>query len=113
MAVWKMWHNGLPTEDNFQKVNVSLASKCHCCLQPVSESLAHVVLDSDIAVFLWGDLNTTVRIMGKNSVQQLMIAWLVFSESTSCFLFLKKVICTVAHYMIWSHRIRYFMVNLL
>lgn len=49
VCAWKMYWNGLPTEDNFQKINVAIASRCGCYLTPQSESLHHLVLASDLA----------------------------------------------------------------
>lgn len=57
--LWKVWNNGLSTNQNVQKVGISLASKCKCCSKGAFEPLElwslllHIVIWRQLFVVLW------------------------------------------------------------
>lgn len=50
VTAWKIWCNGMPPDDSFQKINIHTASTCKCCLNRQCETLSHLILDSETAL---------------------------------------------------------------
>lgn len=52
--MWKLLHNKLPLDKNFQNVGISLASKCVCCNNwPQIEDRLHLFFNSQSANNTW------------------------------------------------------------
>ncbi|KAL9685150.1 hypothetical protein QQ045_022597 [Rhodiola kirilowii] len=73
--LWRLKHNALATDDRVQWCGIPLVSKCRCCTSPCVESLNHLFISGETAVWLW---NLGHKVFGIERPQSLRQAWIVW-----------------------------------
>ncbi|XP_042067142.1 uncharacterized protein LOC121810441 [Salvia splendens] len=55
--IWRLLFGRLPVDEKLQRRGIELASRCQCCRSPWVESLSHVFLSSQSAIYAWEYFN--------------------------------------------------------
>lgn len=50
--LWKCWNEGFLTDYVITKCGIQIATKCCCCSKPKTESICHVLSESE-SKFVW------------------------------------------------------------
>lgn len=82
--MWRLWKAKLPLDDWFLRLGYLRTSRCWCCRHLKQEILAHVLLTSPAAKFVWNYFGAPVgiRIEGKQLVQVINEWWLKGGNSS-------------------------------
>lgn len=71
---WRVRRGAIPVDKNIQKRGTS---KCVCCSNPRTETLEHLMINSDIARLLWDHFATKLHInLRAQSIDQMYRTWL-------------------------------------
>ncbi|CAM8909441.1 unnamed protein product [Rhodiola kirilowii] len=73
--LWRLKHKALATDDRVQWCGIPLVSKCRCCTNPSVESLEHLFLSGEAAVWLWSFGHKALGIERPQSLHQAWLMW--------------------------------------
>lgn len=93
LMTWKAIMKGLPTDGNFTKIKVQLASRCRCCLAPDTKSMEHILIHSDVARSVWSLSNRLGVINQYRNTIHLAFTWVERGNEGSFFTFVRRLIC--------------------
>ncbi|OVA08894.1 Reverse transcriptase zinc-binding domain [Macleaya cordata] len=77
ILLWRFLNNAIPVDVRIQDCTISLASGCLCCVHRNIESMEHLFLRGEIAVFLWDRLSPLFGIHRTNysDLLEFILAW--------------------------------------
>lgn len=105
VTAWKFFCNGMPTDDNYQKIAIPTASRCNCCANHKSEDLLHLMLKSDTANYIWDNFAAIFGTPSKSvNIKHFVGVWLEGGNKHSQFAFARIVTLVVSLYYIWHFR---------
>jgi len=105
LLFWRIFHNGVPTDDNITKLHIAYTSKCRCCLVHDQESLNHLMLHSHLADKTWSKLCKEFNIkIARVNIQHFMRVWIKGANLKSQFEFIRVATCITAFCFMWDHR---------
>ncbi|KAL3324663.1 hypothetical protein AABB24_038666 [Solanum stoloniferum] len=70
--LWRSRKGRIATEDNLQRMRISMASRCYCCNNYEQETMIHLFLTAPIAIKLWKQFATCAGIKTDEGLQQIL-----------------------------------------
>ncbi|XP_060211916.1 uncharacterized protein LOC132639487 [Lycium barbarum] len=97
---WRLWKFKLPVDDVLKRMNISIVSRCRCCLNSQQEeTIQHLFLTGDFAADIWQHYNAAVGIVvPRIQIHQIIIQWWYMQGPTN----LKAVMQAAPAFICWQ-----------
>ncbi|OVA19356.1 Reverse transcriptase zinc-binding domain [Macleaya cordata] len=108
ILLWRFLNNAIPVDVRIQDCTISLASRCLCCVHRNIESMEHLFLRGEIAVFLWDRLSPLFGIHRTNysDLRKFILAWFNVAHRKSQMGKMATLFPRAIMWEIWSERNR-------
>ena len=106
LFIWKLLHNGIPTDLAISNKGITITSKCHCCrIAPNSEFNTHLFINSEVGTAVWKfyanllDINDHAQ-----TIPHMLTKWWIKSKGSSLYAWLLSVLPCLIIWHIWKSR---------
>ncbi|XP_060183463.1 uncharacterized protein LOC132613456 [Lycium barbarum] len=98
--LWRLWKFKLPVDDVLKRINISIVSRCRCCLNSQQEEIIqYLFLIGEFAAEIWQHYNAAVGIVvPRIQIHQKIVQWWYMQAPTK----LKAVMQAAPAFVCWQ-----------
>ncbi|XP_059285591.1 uncharacterized protein LOC132039063 [Lycium ferocissimum] len=98
--LWRLWKFKILVDDVLKRMNISIVSRCRCCLNPhQEETVQHLFLTGEFAAEIWQYYNAVVGIIAPRiQIHQKILQWWYMQGPTK----LKSVMQAAPAFIYWQ-----------
>ncbi|XP_060182325.1 uncharacterized protein LOC132611987 [Lycium barbarum] len=103
--LWRLWKFKIPVDDVLKRMNISIVSRCRCCLNPhQEETVQHLFLTGEFAAEIWQYYNAAVGIiMPRIQIHQTIVQWWYMQGPTKLNLVMQAAPAFIC-WQLWKRR---------
>ncbi|KAH0700980.1 hypothetical protein KY284_015195 [Solanum tuberosum] len=102
--LWRVWKRRVATDDNLQRMNIHIVSKCWCCDESKHETMTHLFLTASIANRLWKQFAICAGINIEGMLlQQLITKWWT-KDANIKLMAIQKAVPAMILWALWRRR---------